>query len=119
MANSTITVKSPKTDREVEFTRDFGSTIEESIDMFGAEVVHTTFVSQATIRAQGAARTVLNSDDKSADDAIKAGETYTPGVVRKSAGSKKDPYNQLADMINAGSVSQEDILAELQKRLNQ
>ena len=119
MATMTINVKSPKTDREVSFERDFGSSIEEAVEMFGADVVLSTFVSQATIRAQGAARTVLNSDDKGVDDAIKAGETYTPGVVRKSGGSKKDPYNQLAEMINSGSVSQEDILAELQKRLAQ
>ena len=114
MANSTINVKSPKTGREVSFERDFGSSIEEAVEMFGADVVLSTFVSQATIRAQGAARTVLNSED-----AVKAGESYTPGVVRKSGGSKKDPFNQLAALVNSGSVSQEDILAELQKRLDQ
>ena len=119
MANSTINVKSPMTGREVSFERDFGSSIEEAVEMFGAEVVLSTFVSQATIRAQGAARTVLNSDDKRPEAAVKAGESYTPGVVRKSGGSKKDPFNQLAALVNSGSVSQEDILAELQKRLDQ
>ena len=117
MADTTITVKSPKTGREVEFVRDFGSSIEEAIEMFGAEVVLSTFVSQATIRAQGAARTVLNSEDKSADDAIRAGETYTPGVVRKSGSSKKDPFNVLAEKMVAGQLSKDEIMAELEKRL--
>ena len=117
MADITITVKSPKTDREVEFVRDFGSTIEESVELFGADVVHSIFIAQATIRAQGSARTVLDKDDKSADDAIKAGETYTPGVVRKGGGSKKDPFNVLAEKMNSGQLTEADILAELQKRM--
>tara|TARA_R100000900_G_scaffold121927_1_gene96458 strand:- start:15 stop:377 length:363 start_codon:yes stop_codon:yes gene_type:complete len=117
MADITITAKSPKTGREVEFVRDFGSSIEEAVELFGADVVLSTFVSQATIRAQGAARTVLNSDDKSADEAIKAGETYTPGVVRKGGGSKKDPFKLLAEKMVSGQLSKDDIMAELEKRL--
>ena len=68
MAEQTITVRSNKTDREIEFTRDFGGTIEESVNLFGAEVVHAVFVAQATIRAQGAARSVLDNAEKSTDD---------------------------------------------------
>ena len=117
MADITITAKSPKTGREVEFVRDFGSTIDESVELFGSEVVHSIFIAQATIRAQGAARTVLDKDDKSADDAITAGETYTPGVVRRGGNSKKDPFNVLAEKMNSGQLTQEDILAELQKRM--
>ena len=118
MANATITVKSPKTGREVSFERDFGSTVEESVQLFGAEVVHSVFTAQATIRAQGAARSVLDKDDKSTEEAVKAGETYTPGGVRRGGGSKKDPFSVLAAKINSGQLSQEEILAELDKRLN-
>ena len=117
MADITINVKSPKTDREVEFVRDFGSTIEESVELFGADVVHSIFLAQATIRAQGAARSVLDKDDKAPDDAITAGETYTPGVVRRGTGGKKDPFNVLAEKLSSGALTQEDILAELQKRM--
>jgi hypothetical protein len=95
MADTTITVRSNKTDREIEFTRDFGGTIEESVELFGAETVHAVFVAQATIRAQGAARSVLDNAEKSTDEAINAGNTYTPGVVRRAA-SKKDPFYILA-----------------------
>ena len=116
MADTTITVRSNKTDREIEFTRDFGGTIEESVELFGAEVVHAVFVAQATIRAQGAARSVLDNAEKSTDDAINAGNTYTPGVVRRAA-SKKDPFFILAEKMNNGQLTQEEILAELQKRM--
>jgi len=119
MAEITINAKSPKTGREVSFVRDFGSTIEESVELFGSEVVHSIFQAQATIRAQGAARSVLDKDDKSPDEAVKAGETYTPGVVRKGGGSKKDPFKVLAEKMISGQISKDEIMAELEKRLTE
>jgi len=119
MAETTITVRSNKTDRDIEFTRDFGSSLEESAQLFGAEVVHSIFCAQATIRAQGAARSVLDSADKSTDDAIAAGQAYTPGVVRRAPSKKNDPFYALAEKITSGQISQEEVMAELQRRLAQ
>ena len=113
-----IEVKSPKTDRSVSFERDFGDTLEKAAEMFGAEVVHSIFVAQAIIRAQGAARTTLDNGDNSAEQAIESGQSYTPGVARRGGGKKKaDPFDLLADKVKSGEISQEDLLAELQKRM--
>ena len=114
-----IEVKSPKTDRSVSFERDFGDTLDKAAEMFGAEVVHSIFVAQAIIRAQGAARTTLDNGDNSAEQAIESGQSYTPGVARRGGGGKKkaDPFDLLADKVKSGELSQEDLLAELQKRM--
>ena len=114
-----IEVKSPKTDRSVSFERDFGDTLDKAAEMFGADVVHSIFVAQAIIRAQGAARTTLDNGDNSAAQAVESGQTYTPGVARRGGGGKKkaDPFDLLADKVKSGELSQEDLLAELQKRM--
>jgi hypothetical protein len=114
-----IEVKSPKTDRSVSFERDFGDTLDKAAEMFGAEVVHSIFVAQAIIRAQGAARTTLDNGDNSSEQAVESGQTYTPGVARRGGGGKKkaDPFDLLADKVKSGELSQEDLLAELQKRM--
>ena len=111
-------MKSPKTGREITFDHNFGSTLEEAVEKFGAEGVHSVFAAQATIRAQGAARSVLDKDDKSAEDALNAGTTYVPGVVRRSGRAKSDPVDVLANKVKSGEVSMEDLMAELQKRLD-
>jgi hypothetical protein len=114
-----IEVKSPKTDRSIEFERDFGDSLEKASEMFGADVVHSIFVAQAIIRAQGAARTTLDNSDNSTDIAMEAGKSYTPGVARRGGGGKKkeDPYDILAKKVMSGEISQEDLMAELQKRM--
>lgn len=114
-----ITVNSPKTDRSVTFIRNFGKDLAESENLFGAEVVHSVFCAQAVIRAQGAARTLLDNGEKGGEDAVAAGEAYTPGVVRRGGGGKKkDPYAVLAAQIQAGTLTQEQLMAELQKRMD-
>ena len=113
-----ITAKSPKTDREVTFKRNFGATLEEAVQMFGAEVVHSVFAAQAVIRAQGAARTALDNVENSTEVALKAGESYTPGVVRRGGGGgKKDPFVVLAERMKSGELTQEQLMAELAKRM--
>ena len=113
-----IEVKSPKTDRSISFERDFGDTLEKAAEMFGADVVHSIFVAQAVIRAQGAARTTLDNGDNSSEQAVESGQSYTPGVARRGGGKKKaDPFDQLAEKVKSGEISQEDLLAELTKRL--
>ena len=115
-----VSVASKKTDREVEFERNFGSTLDEAAEMFGADVVLSVFQAQAVIRAQGAARSVLDakSEDGSATHstqaAIDAGLSYTPGVSRRKTGTKKDPVQQLTNLVAQGELSIEDIVAQLQ-----
>jgi hypothetical protein len=117
MVDTTINVRSPKTGRSIEFSRDFGDSLEQSAEMFGAEIVHGIFVSQAVIRSQSAARALLDKEDMSAEQAIEAGGTYTPGAARKAAGSKKDPVAILAGKVKSGELSREDLLALLEAKL--
>ena len=113
-----ITARSPKSDREVTFRRNFGANLDESTKLFGANVVHSVFVAQATIRAQSRARLILDSENGSTAAAIAAGETYTPGVVRRGEGrTRANPFDVLAKKIASGELTQEQLLAELQARL--
>ena len=116
-----ITATSPgkkhnREDHEVTFKRSFGVDLDESVKMFGAAVVHSIFVAQAVIRAQARARLVLEKGGMHAD-AIKAGESYTPGIVTRTAGVKKNPLDVLADKIAKGELTQEQLLEELRSRL--
>lgn len=114
-----ITVKSPKTDRSVTYEKNFGKDLEESVALFGADVVHSIFVAQAVIRSQAAARNVLDDGEKGGTEAITAGQSYTPGAVRKSGGSgKSDPIAKLAAKIQAGELTKEQLLEMLAKRLS-
>lgn len=117
MSEKNITVKSPKTDREVTFTRDFGSTVAESIELYGENVVFSIFESQAIIRAQAAARTCLDKltpDGLAAhtvDEAITAGEAYTPGVSTRAVRGtgKKKAYSVVAEAVADGSMTMEQL----------
>lgn len=113
----TINVQSKKTDRSITFTRNFGQDLEEASSLFGAEVVHSVFTAQAIIRAQGAARTVLDNGDNGPEQAISSGEAYTPGVVRRTGKAKKDPFDALAERVKSGDLTQEELMEELQKRI--
>jgi hypothetical protein len=121
---STISVTSKKTGRTVEFERNFGETIEQAVELFGAEVVLSVFTAQCVIRAQGAARNVLDRMDEqgnptaSEDDAIAAGEAYKPGVVRRSGAKKADPVETVLNAIASGDMSDEQY-NEFIKRLKE
>ena len=119
-----VKVKSKKTDREVTFERNFGATLEDSVALFGADVVHDTFVAQVVIRAQSVARNML--DDFANDgtvkftsaQAIEAGVAYTPGVARARGGvSQRDPYDTMVAKVVSGKMTAEEVMAELQLRL--
>lgn len=111
--DGTCTIKAtrPKEGREVTYSRSFGKDLEEAVSMFGAEVVHSIFQSQAIIRSQGAARTALKSGLKD-DEAVAAGLAYTPGVQRKGGGRKAaDPVAAIAAKVKSGEMTKEELLA--------
>ena len=90
--------------------------------MFGEPAVLSGFHGLAVIRIQGAARAILNSDDKTVEDAVAAGEGYIPGVQRRGSGGgkkKKDPIAELAAAVEAGEATVEDVIAQLQAKLGQ
>ena len=120
MAESQITVVSKKTNRQVEFSRNFGESLAQAAEMFGEDVVLSTFTAQAVIRAQSSARAVLDKDASEPDSAIAAGQAYTPGVVRRSGGGpKKSAYKALAAKVAAGEITMEEIQAQLSEALQE
>jgi len=59
---------------------DFGATLEEAVDKFGADVVFTNFKRTAVITAQAAIRRMLEGD-KSEEEIASAMSTWKPGVA--------------------------------------
>ena len=55
--------------------------------------------------------------EASVEDAIKAGAEYTPGVQKRSSGSKKDPIAVLAAKVKAGEMTEEEVLAAVRAQL--
>lgn len=97
MPITTITVKSPKTDRSMTVNYDFGANLEEAVDKFGGDVVHHKFVSQCSTDLGNSVRRILNEKNedgtpkKSEADVEAYVESYKPGIVVKGVGKKKEP----------------------------
>jgi len=109
-----INVTSNKTDRAISFNKDFGESLEKSVELFGEEVVHSIFVAQAVIRCQSAARGVLDNEKKTEDEAVAAGQGYTPGIVRRAAGGQS-AMNKVLEAVAGGKLSQAQVMEFLQK----
>jgi len=117
-ADNSISVTSKKTNRDVTLERDFGKDLDAMVAAFGADVVHANAQAMFVIKCQAAVRGVLNAPDKSPEDAIKAGQEYTPGVIRRGGGGKKkDPADQLAEKVLSGEMSMDDLQALIAKRV--
>ena len=112
-----VSVTSKKTGRSVAFERNFGATLEEAAEMFGSEVVLSVFHAQAVIRAQGAARSILDVEENDEEKATDAGLAYTPGVARRTGRAKKDPMQALAEHAVKSGISQADLIAQMQEAL--
>lgn len=110
-----IEVTSKKTDRSVEFEKTFGNTVEEAVELFGSEVVFTNFNQQCVIKCQAKVRGILDKGG-TPEDAIAAGQNYTPGVVTRTR-SAKDPVAQLAAAVASGDMSREELQAKLEEQL--
>ena len=111
----TIEVASKKTDRQVSFDKSFGKDLEESVSLYGADVVHRIFVQQAVIKAQARVRIALDKG-ASTEDAVKLGVDFVPGVTTRTRVAK-DPVAEMAAKVAAGEISQEDLVAQLEAKL--
>jgi len=131
---TTIKTRSPKSGREVEFDRNLGATLAETVALFGEDVTHSMATAQIEIRIQGAVRSALDAgygkgkdgnptvtDEKSTNspqEAIKAGQDHTPGVARKGGGGRKsDPFAKIAEKIDSGEMSEADVLKMVKEKL--
>ena len=104
-----------KTGAAVEFGKTFGATLQESVALYGEEVVHDYFTRQATIACQGRARAVLAAGGSRAD-AIAAGVAFVPGVITRTRVAR-DPYAELAQQLASGTISMADLEAKLKEQL--
>ena len=111
----TIEVTSRKTDRTVQFEKNFGSTVEEALELYGEKVVFSNFRQQVIIKCQAKVRQLLDKGG-SVEDAVTAGENYVPGIITR-AKVAKDPIQDLARKVASGELSQEDLIAQLEAQV--
>ena len=110
--------------RKIEAEFDFGSTVEEAIQMFGGEVVFDNFVAAAKVDVQGMIRRKMNGKVTTEIDGVKSERDYTEEeILAEVAGWKptKKGVRQSADPLSKaekllGSMSAEQ-LAELREKL--
>ena len=113
---STITAKKEIGDelKECTIEYDFGATVEEAVEKFGAEVVFSGFVAKATITAQAAIRRYLETG-KSPEEIQELMNSWQPGVALKG---ESDPVGAVVRKVAA--MSDDDkaaFIADLQKKL--
>lgn len=111
---ATINVTSKKTNRHIEFEKNFGENLEEARELFSDEVIFSMFESLAIIRCQAAARGALDKPEKTPEDAIAAGEGYTPGVVRRGGGGGASAMSKVLAAVQSGKLSKEQVVEFLQ-----
>jgi len=112
-----IQVRSPKADREVEFDKSFGDNLQESSELYGEDVVYSIFYAQAVIKCQAKVRQVMDKGGSN-DEAISAGQSFTPGVITRTK-IALDPIEQLASQLASGEISKDDLREKLEARLAQ
>jgi hypothetical protein len=92
-----IKVSVPELEIDVTVQKNFGANLEESVDLFGEEVVHNTAVRQFKIGAQALVRAALKTKDSdgnvvpsniSQEDLQAKVDAWTPGVIQRSGKSK-------------------------------
>ena len=115
-----IHTKSPKTKRESSFDRDLGTTLADTVTLFGEDVVHGMATAQIEIRIQGAVRVILNDEKKSIEESIVAGQDYSPGAPRKGGGGRKaDPMARLIAKVKANEMTKQELLDLVAKQLDE
>lgn len=101
--------------RQTSIVYDFGDTLDEAVEKFGADVVLSGFVSKSVITAQAAMRRLLESG-LSDEEIQEKMNSWRPGVAMERT---VDPVAAL--MGKFGSMSPEEqaeLLAKLQARAN-
>ena len=112
-----ITVKSPKTSREVSLKKNLGANLADAVRLFGEDVVFSIFRAQAVIKLQATVRGVLDKAENAVEKALETGNAWKPGVVRVGGGPKKNPMQALLEQVKTGKLSKKDLRAELERQL--
>ena len=75
-----VKASNPKTEQEAVVEYDFGATVDEAVELFGADVVHDYFVGQAKVRLQAGLRACMEQGR----DPVDYAKQWKPGVKAPS-----------------------------------
>ena len=113
MADTTI--KATKNDNTATISYDFGATVDESVELFGADVVYAGFTKSATITAQANMRRLLEAGGSEEDVQAKMND-WKPGVVARRT---KDPVGAIKNKFaNLDSDAQKALIKALKEQLS-
>ena len=120
-ASNIIQVEAPKAGRSVEFEKEFGATLAESVERYTEEVVHSIFLAGSVIKCQGVVRGRLNKTNEAGEfvntdeQAIDAGLAYVP--QKMAARGKKDPLADIMKQIDDGVLTEDEAAKMLRDRI--
>lgn len=109
MAN--VSCKNPSVNREIVVDYNFGATLEEAIELFGTDVVFSSFVADCKVGLQAFVRARLGKTDEEymTDEQILAEvEGWKPGQRKQAA----DPMAKLQALLSKLSPEQRAALLE-------
>lgn len=81
-----VSAKNTDTGAEAKVTYDFGDNLQESVSLYGENVVHEMFVSQAKVRLQAGLRSCMDTGK----DPVEFAANWKPGV--KAPSISADPF---------------------------
>lgn len=110
MAVETVTAQIPDRKLKTEQPYDFGANLEESVALFGADVVYGAFKAAAKIGLQANLRSWLDKG-KTDEEITQLTSTWKPGIRAERVGG--DPITSLANKIK--KMSPEDQAAFIEK----
>ncbi len=102
-----VTVKSPKTERDYELEFAVGKNLQEAVELFTEEVVFNKFATQTITDIGNAVRKLMN-DGKSDDEIVEFIAGWKPGVRKVGGGKKKETAKTLAARYKDPSISPEE-----------
>ncbi len=102
-------------DRTFECDYNFGANIDESVELFGHDVVHNVFVANGVIKLQAFIRSMLNAEERVSDADMQAKvETWT-----LKAREKQDKVAKATKAMNKLSDDERKVLiAQYNEELN-
>lgn len=114
-----VNVSHPKSGKTTTVNYDFGETLEDSVDLFTAEVVHGVFVQQGVVKVQALVRGMLGKDATQEEIEKRVAE-YKIGAVNRVPGGKKGnkEANLLAYLADLPDDKKAEFLAKVKEKLN-
>ena len=112
---ATFKTDGDKPDRVAAVNFDFGSDLDSSVKLFGAEVVYKRFVSAGVVDLQGMIRRNLAGDKpKTAKELQELADDWKPGIQRARQSKQEKALTALEELSNEDKL---DFIKELQKSL--